>query len=111
MALPVLSFETTRWEVRFDEIDEVRRVSPIGDAGSESRVLRRDDIAPCNEFPVRTDAERWGSSVLDELALDVLMSVNLAPCRERGGGGGDFAMDNGSLLFGAGLGKEGSIEC
>jgi hypothetical protein len=112
IALPVLSLETMRWELRFD--DDVRRPSPTGDPGSESMVLRRDDSAVDIELPVRTDVERWGSSVLDELALDVLMSVNLAPCRDRGGGGGDFATDRDSLMLGAGLGRLGretSTEC
>lgn len=49
--------------------------------------------------------------MLDELALEVLMSANLAPCLERGGGGGDFAIASGSLLLGAGLGRDCSIEC
>lgn len=50
--------------------------------------------------------------MLEEFAL-VLISVRRAPWRERGGGGGDFAvaMDEGSLVLGAGLGREGSMEC
>jgi hypothetical protein len=101
-ALPMLSLET----MRVDEIDDVRRA---GDAGSESSVLRlEDDTTPCVE---RVDAVRWGSSVLDELALDVLLSLSRAPCLERGGGGGDFATDKGSLALGVGLRRGASMEC
>lgn len=49
--------------------------------------------------------------MLDELALEVLMSASLAPCRDRGGGGGDFTVDIRSLLLGAGLRRGGSIDC
>lgn len=49
--------------------------------------------------------------MLDESALDVLMSANLAPCLERGGGGGDFATDKGSFLLGTGLAGAASTEC
>lgn len=99
--MPVLSLET----MREDEMDEVR---PTGDAGSESSVLRREDE---RSFVERMEAVRWGSSVLDELALDVLVSFKRAPCRERGGGGGDFATDKGSLVVGVGLRSGASIEC
>jgi len=49
--------------------------------------------------------------VLEEFALDVPMSVNFAPCLDRGGGGGDFATDKGSLLLGTGLASVASAEC
>jgi hypothetical protein len=39
------------------------------------------------------------------------MSVNRAPCLERGGGGGDFATDNESLFLGGKLGIETSTDC
>lgn len=99
--MPVLSLET----MREDEMDDVRR---MGDAGSESSVLRLEDEMPCVE---RIDAVRWGSSVLEELALDVLVSFKRAPCLERGGGGGDFETDKGSLVVGVGLRSGASIEC
>lgn len=89
-------------------MDEVRRMSAAGEEDSDSRVLRRES---CPGVVVRIEAERWGSSVLEEFALEVLMSVNRAPRLERGGGGGDFATDNGSLLLGAGLGTVASTEC
>lgn len=111
MELFVLSLETVRWLGRVEDMDEVRWRSPVGEAGSESSVLRREEVGPWLDAAVRTEAERWGNSVLEELALEVLMSANLAPCLERGGGGGDFAVDNGSLLLGAGLGRGGSIDC
>ena len=65
--------------MRFDEIEEVRSRPGVGEEGSESKVLRRDKLAPCADVAVLTEFERWGSSVLEEFALDVLMSVNLAP--------------------------------
>jgi hypothetical protein len=102
VALPVLSLETTRWEGRLDAMDEVRRRSAAGDGDSESRVLRRESYPG---VVVRIEPERCGSSVLEEFASEVLMSDSLAPCLERGGGGGDFAIDCGSLLLGAGLDK------
>jgi hypothetical protein len=103
MLLPLLSFETTRGVLRVDEMEEVRRILAAGDAGSESKVFRRDVVASSAEPAVRTELERCGSSVLEEFALDEPMSVNLAPCRERGGGGGDFATNSGSLLLRLGL--------
>jgi hypothetical protein len=109
VALAVLSLETTRWVGRLDAIDEVRRRSIAGAGDSESRVLRRES---CPGVVVRTEPERCGSSVLEEFALEVLMSDSLAPCLERGGGGGDFAMEDGSLLlWAAEIGKEFSTEC
>lgn len=112
MALPELSFETALCAFRFDDIEEARRISPAGEGGSDSKVFRREeDIASFMEFTVRTDVERCGSSVLEELALDVLMSVNRAPCLDRGGGGGDLVTDKGSLLLGAGLARGASTEC
>jgi hypothetical protein len=97
IVLPVLSFETTRGAFRFEVIDEVRRTLVMGEAGSESKVLRRDEDGPGTEGAVRTEFERCGSSELDEFALDDVISVNLAPCLDRGGGGGGFATDVGSL--------------
>jgi hypothetical protein len=112
MELPVLSLETIRWEWRFDAIEEVRRMSATGEGDSEpSKVLRREDVALCPGVVVRIEPERCGSSVVDEFALEVLMSVSLAPCLERGGGGGDFATDEGSLMLGAEVVKELSTEC
>jgi hypothetical protein len=84
-------------------------VGGVGD--SESKVLRREDATSCPGVVVRIEPERCGRSVFEELALEVLMSDNLAPCLERGGGGGDFAADDGSLLLGAEVGKELSTEC
>jgi len=49
--------------------------------------------------------------VLEEFALDVLMSVNFAPCLDRGGGGGDFATAKESLLLGTGLARLASADC
>jgi hypothetical protein len=80
--------------VRLDATDELRWRSE----GSGSSILRREDCA------VRVEVERCGRSVLGEFAPDVLLSVSLAPCLERGGGGGDFAADKESLLLWAGLG-------
>jgi hypothetical protein len=97
--------------LRFDAIEEVRRMSVGGVGDSESKVLRREDAASCPGVVVRIEPERCGRSVFEELALEVLMSDNLAPCLERGGGGGDFAADDGSLLLGAEVGKELSTEC
>jgi hypothetical protein len=111
LRLPVLSFDTTREVLRLDEIEDVRRTSTAGDVGSDSSVLRLDDDTPWAGFTVRTEVERCGNSVLDESALDVLMSVSFAPCLERGGGGGDLAIDSGSLLLGFGLGRGASTEC
>jgi hypothetical protein len=112
LRLLVLSFETVRWGLRLDAIDEVRRRSVDDDAGSDSNVLRRDDVGPREGVAVLVEFERCGSSVLDELALDVLISVSLAPCLDRGGGGGDFATDKGSLLLGAGFGGDtASTDC
>jgi hypothetical protein len=48
--------------------------------------------------------------VLDEPASVSSIFVNFAPYREGGGGGGDLALDMGSLLLGAGL-VTASIEC
>jgi hypothetical protein len=95
--------------LRFDDTEEVRRISAAVAAGSESTVLRR--VMPCVGVAVRTEVDHCGSSVLEELALDVLMSASRAPCLERGGGGGAFGFDKGSLLFGAGLGREASVDC
>jgi hypothetical protein len=106
--LLALSLDTMRL-LRFDEMDEVRRMS-IGEAGSDSAsiVLRR-----LEDGPLRVEFERWGSSLLEELGLDVGRSVKRAPWRERGGGGGDFtfAMDEVSLVLGVGLSNGGSTEC
>jgi hypothetical protein len=88
MTLPVLSFETARCVLRLDDMDEVRSMPGIGEDGSESRVLWRDDVKPGGGLAVRVDIERCGSSVLDELVLDVLMFANRAPWRDGGGGGG-----------------------
>lgn len=115
MEFEALSLETARCVGRVEEMEEARwRSTPEGELGSESRVLRREEDVVGGfwaDVAVRTEDERWGSSVLEELALEVLISASFAPCRERGGGGGDFAVDRGSLLLGAGLGRGGSIDC
>jgi hypothetical protein len=90
--LVLLSFDTTREVLRFDEMLDVRCTPVTGAAGSESMVLRRDWVGPCVGVAVRTEVERW-SSEFEELALKELMSVNRTPCRERGGGGGGFGFD------------------
>jgi hypothetical protein len=110
MLLPLLSFETTREALRVDDMEEVRCISAAGEAGSESKVLRRDVVALGVEPAAWTEFERCGSSVLEEFVLDELTSVNLAPCRERGGGGGDFVTDSASLLLKLGLWSATSTE-
>lgn len=107
----MLSPETAREAVRFDAIDELRWTPCAGEIVSDSRVLRRDEPASLAEVGVRPEVERCGRSVLEEFALDEPMSVNFAPCRERGGGGGDFAAERGSLLLGTGLARVASTEC
>lgn len=89
MTLPVISLDAVRRLLRFDVVDDVRFTSGTRVDRSPSNVLLRED-GPWDEPVVRTDVDRWGSSVVDELALDVPMSDNRAPCLEGGGGGGDF---------------------
>ena len=96
MTLPVLSLETVRWVLGFDDMDTVRPAPGTGDGGSESRVLLREEMEPSGTLAVRTDIERCGSSVLVELALEVPMFASRAPCRDGGGGGGDLAPSVGS---------------
>lgn len=67
-------------------------MSCTGDAGSDPNVLLRDDIGPCADTAVLTDPDRRGTSAFEEVALDVLIFARRAPCRDGGGGGGDFAM-------------------
>lgn len=57
--LPVLSFETTREVLRFEDIDDVRLTLTTGDEGSksESMVLLRDG-GPCVELAVRVEVDR-----------------------------------------------------
>jgi hypothetical protein len=110
MLLPVLSPETVRCVLRLDDIDEVRWTLGAGDEGCDSRVLRRDDGGSGTDLGVRPERDRCGSSVLEEFALELPRLASRAPCREGGGGGGDFAPSNGSTLLGTGLCK-GSIEC
>ena len=74
--------------MRFDAVDAVR---DTGSSGSPSSVLLRED-GPCDEPVVRTEIERWGSSVEDELTLDEPISDNRDPCLDGGGGGGDFRL-------------------
>lgn len=71
--------------LRFDDVRET------GSSGSFSIVLLRDE-GPRDEPVVRTEVDRWGSSVEDELALDAPMSDSRAPRLEGGGGGGDFKL-------------------
>ena len=87
MALPVLSLDAMRL-LRFDAVDAVR---DTGSSGSPSNVLVRDN-GPRDEPVVRTEVERWGSSVDEELALGEPMSDSRAPCLEGGGGGGAFRL-------------------
>lgn len=83
MALAGTSLETMRL-LRLEAVRET------GISRSPSSVLLREE-GPWEEFVVRTEMDRWGSSVDDEFALDEPMSERRAPCREGGGGGGAFA--------------------
>ena len=51
-----------------------------------------------------------GSSMLEELALELPTFASRAPYREGGGGGGDFALDMGSWLVAVGV-CGASMEC
>jgi hypothetical protein len=105
--LPVLPPET----LRFEDMELVRFTPGAGDDGfSESMVLRRDEGGSGIDRAVRTELDRCGSSVLEELALGLLRCANRAPWREGGGGGGDFAPEIGSWLCGIGLVRA-STEC
>lgn len=84
MALPGDSLEAMRL-LRFEAGRE------DGRSASPSSVLLRDE-GPRDEPVVRTEVERWGSSVEDEFALDAPMSERRAPCRDGGGGGGAFRL-------------------
>lgn len=101
--LPVLSPETLRWVLRLDDIDEVRCTLGAGEEGCDSRVLRRDDGGSGTDLGIRPELDRCGNSVLEEFALELPRFASRAPCREGGGGGGDFAPNNGSRVFGPGL--------
>jgi hypothetical protein len=94
-----------------DDMDDVRFTPRTGDDGSEVSMPPREDLWPDAEDPACKEPERCGSSVLEELALEVLMLASRAPCRERGGGGGDFATDIGSLLLDTGLARVSMVCC
>jgi hypothetical protein len=98
--------------LRFDERELVLFTPGVGDDGlfSESMVLRREEGGSGMERAVRTEFEHWGSSVVEELALELLRFARRAPWREGGGGGGDFALETGSWLCGTGLVRA-SVEC
>jgi hypothetical protein len=91
MALPILSLDAIRMLLRFEAVDKVRFTSGTGGSASPSNVLLRED-GPCAEPVVRTEFDRCGNSVVDELVLDVPISDNRAPCLDGGGGGGDFRL-------------------
>jgi hypothetical protein len=106
--LPVLPPET----LRFEDRELVRFTPGVGDDGpSESMVLRREEGGSGMERAVRTEFERWGSSVVEELALELLRFARRAPWREGGGGGGDFALEIGSWLWGTGLVRASAERC
>jgi hypothetical protein len=97
--------------LRFEDMELVRFTPGVGDAGfSESIVLRREDAGSGIERAVRTELERCGSSVPEELALELLRFARRAPWRDGGGGGGDFALEIGSEVCGTGLVRA-STEC
>jgi hypothetical protein len=81
----------------------------VGD--SESKVFLQGDDVPWADSVVRTEAERCGSSVLDEFALEKPMFENRAPWRGGGGGGGDLTPSMGSLMFWLGLKTGPSSDC
>jgi hypothetical protein len=110
MLIPVLSPETFRWVLRFDDIDEVRYTLGAGDDGWDSRVLRRDDGGSGTDRGIRPELDRCGSSVLARFGPELPRLASRAPCREGGGGGGDFAPNDGSMVLGPGLCKA-STEC
>lgn len=59
IALPVLSFETTRWVLRPDDAEEVGFRLGAGDEGSmsDSMVLLREDEGPGADAVVRTEVD------------------------------------------------------
>jgi len=95
--LPVLPPETLRDAFLVEDMDEVRWMLGAGEGGSDSSVgCRGDEVASGTDLGVRIEAERWGSSVLEELALESPRFANRAPRREGGGAGGDLAPGMGS---------------
>jgi hypothetical protein len=54
----LVSFDTTRAELRFEEMLEVRCTPGTGAVGSASMVLRRDSVGPCVGVAIRTELER-----------------------------------------------------
>ena len=95
--LPVLPPETLRAVFRVEEMDELRCMLGAGEDGSDSRVTGRgDEVVSETDLGVRIEAERWGSWVLDEFALESPRFASRAPRREGGGAGGDLAPGMGS---------------
>lgn len=82
-----LSLDARRRLLRFEAVEAVRE---RGTSGSASSVLLRED-GPRDEPVVRTEVDRWGSSVEDEL-VDEPISERRAPCLDGGGGGGAFEL-------------------
>ena len=87
----MLSLDARRGLPRFDAVDEARFIPGSGNDGSPSSVLLRDE-GPRDAAVVRTEVDRCGNSVTDELALNEPISVRRNPCLEGGGGGGDFRL-------------------
>jgi hypothetical protein len=108
-----LSFETVRWVLRVEFIDEVR-ARAAGDGGSEDKVVRRAGGGVGDDRVGLRAVADVESSVVEEFALDVLIVARVAPrCRVGGGGGGTFCEDGdiaGSRAI-AGLGIPNSVEC